>query len=255
MSRAIIFIATYFLTSPAIAGDVFSHPEKLCYALTSEGLQTDGWRPSNAVPGEFTCMTRYINFGPEGTFGLPSNIAFYVNGKKIDRADDVRIKININNPIVRKEAFQRLRAATVSLLKSVGEQMPDQLEKALLTEKPVSLETTFAKVELVYEPGRIDSYKVVITDKAFIAQEKAAISASVADFERCKSATSKTVGYASSLLKGDGKPLQEEGYKSFFIQGQNKDMFFCEVHNGGKYIIRASLRGELPFKPIAEGNF
>lgn len=31
--------------------------------------------------------------------------------------------------------------------------------------------------------------------------------------------------------------------------------FFCEVHSGGRYNIKAALGGKFPFKYIEKGNF
>jgi hypothetical protein len=255
MTKLIASLALVLIAAPAIAGDFFSQPERLCRILDSEGLQTQGWRPSTSFPGEFLCMTSLVSFGPEGPSGMASNIAFYVNGKQRDRADDVIIKVNINNPQTRKLAFQKLRAATNTFFKSIGEKTPPQLNRALTNEKPVSIEITFGKAELIHDPGRIDSYKIVLTDKAFLLKEKAAISASAEDFKKCKSVVAQAIGYEVSSLKGDGKPIQEQSYKSFMLEGRNKDLFFCEVYQGGKYRIRAALGGKFPFKLLAEGNF
>jgi hypothetical protein len=163
----ISFIALMLTTpAPAIADDFFAQPEKLCNALILEGLQTQGWKLSNSVPGEFICMTSLVSFGLEGANGMPNNIAFYVNGTQGDLVNDVCIKLNINNPITRKEAFQKLRSATLALFKAFDESIPSKLEKALLKEKPVSFDTSFGKAELVHESGRIDSFKVILTNKA-----------------------------------------------------------------------------------------
>ncbi len=238
-----------------ITGDFFDQPDKLCNALNSEGLQTQGWKPSNSIPGEYICMTKLVSFGIEGPSGMSSNIAFYVNGTKSDRANDIRIKVNINNPSTRKEAFQKLRSATSALFKAFNANVPSRLEKAFLKEEPISFETSFGKAELIYEQGRIDIFKVVLTNKAFITQQKEAVAASASDFESCKSIIARVVGYSASNLQGDGKPIEEQGYKSFMLKGNNKDIFFCEVHPRGKFRIRAALGGQIPFKVIAEGNF
>jgi hypothetical protein len=253
-SKLIIACISLFLMKSASADDFFSQPEKLCNALTSEGLLTKGWKPSNSVPGEFICMTTLISFGSEGFNGMPSNIAFYVNGTQSNQADDVRIKVNINNPATRKEALQKLRSATAVLFKAINEKLPPKLDKAISNGNPLSFETAFGKAELIREPGNIDSFKMVLTNKQFIARKKQAVATSVSDFEACKSIISRAVGYGASSLKGDGNPTTSEGYKSFFINGKDKDMFFCEVHPQGNYVVRASLGGELPFKIIVNGK-
>ena len=62
------------------------------------------------------------------------------------------------------------------------------------------------------------------------------------------------MGYAASNLSGDGDPVLESGYKSFMLKGKNKDLFFCEVHGGGRYKIKAALGGNFPFKYIDQGT-
>jgi Family of unknown function (DUF6030) len=91
-------LATVLSAAPAIAGDFLSQPERLCGTLDSEGLQTQEWRPNTSFPGEFLCMTSLMSFSLKGPSSMASNIAFYVNGKQRDRADDVLIKVSINNP-------------------------------------------------------------------------------------------------------------------------------------------------------------
>jgi hypothetical protein len=54
-----------------------------------------------------------------------------VNGTSPSRANDIRIKININNPAERKAAFTRLERATKTLLKAIGEPILAELAKAL----------------------------------------------------------------------------------------------------------------------------
>jgi hypothetical protein len=50
-------------------------------------------------------------------------------------------------------------------------------------------------------------------------------------------------------------PPKKRGYKSFMLKGRGKDLFFCEVHPGRRYKVKAALNGNFPFKYIAEGNF
>jgi len=84
---------------------------------------------------------------------------------------------------------------------------------------------------------------------------KQARKSSANDFNACKAAVAKAVGYPESLLSGDGELIQEAGYKSFMLKGPGKDLFFCEVHPGSRYKVSAALNGNFPFKYIAEGKF
>lgn len=200
-------------------------------------------------------MTTLVPFGQAGSNGMENNIAFYVNGTSPNRANDIRIKINVNNDRERGKAFARLRSATQALFRSLGQSIPSKLTDALAQQKPAEFSAEFGKVELLLETGRIDSYKVVLTDASFLDAEEKKIADSVTDFDRCKSVVAKKVGYSPSLLSGDGKPVQEPGYKSFMLNGRNKDLFFCEVHSGGRYKIKAALGGSFPFKYIEKGHF
>ena len=47
-------------------------------------------------------MTSLVSFSLKGPSNVASHIAFYVNRKQRDRADDALIKVNINNPQTRK---------------------------------------------------------------------------------------------------------------------------------------------------------
>lgn len=241
--------------SAGIVNDLFERPQHLCSALTSEGLHTEGWKPSKAMPSEWLCMTTLIPFGTAGSNGMENNIAFYVNGTNQSRANDIRIKVNINNPQERNQAFSRLDSATKTLFRAILLPVPPDLSKAISQQKAISVRTAFGKAELIFEPGRIDSFKIVLADQGLLAAKEQARVSSAGDFSSCKAAVGKTAGYSASLLSGDGEPVQESGYKSFMLKGQGKDLFFCEVHSGGRYKIKAAFGGNFPFKYVAEGSF
>lgn len=231
----------------------FDQPDKLCNALDLQALQTKGWKPSNAIPGEFICMTPLVPIGLPGSNGMENNIAYYVNGTQAVRANDIRVKININNPSERAQAFDRLSIATKTLFKAIEEPVPIELSEALTAEKPISLDTAFGKVELIHEPGNIDSFKIVLTDKRFLASRQAAKVMFADDFEACRSAVAKAAGYGVSSITGDGQPINESDHRSFLLNGKSNDIFFCEMYPGRKYKIKAALGGKFPFKYIAEG--
>ena len=253
-----IAIALFFCiaASQAVAADdFFGQPQRLCSAMGSEGLRTEGWKPSKAMPGEWLCMTNLISFGSPGSRGMENNIAFYVNGTSSNRANDIRIKININNAAERRQAFSRLESATKSLFKAISQPLPPELSKAISQQKPASISTAFGKAELLFEPGRIDSFKIVLKDARFLAAKQQTRNSSAEEFSSCKAAVAKAAGYSASLLSGDGEPVQEAGYKSFMLKGRGKDLFFCEAHSSGRYKVKAAYNGNFPFRYIAEGSF
>lgn len=235
--------------------DFFGQPHRLCSALTTQGINTGGWKASKSFPGEWVCMSSLISFGAAGSNGMENNIALYVNGTSQTRANDIRIKININNPAEREMAFTRLEDATKSLFNAISEPVPQDLAKALSGHQTTSVPTRFGKAEIILETGRIDSFKVVLTDAKTLAEKAKTQTKSAEEFSACKSVTANAAGYSVALISGDGQPIQEAGYKSFMLNGRGKDLFFCEVHSGGRYKVRAALNGTFPFKAIAEGKF
>jgi hypothetical protein len=111
-------------------------------------------------------------------------------------------------------------------------------------------------IAYTYSRGpKIDERLLVLTPKAVLAAKEQLHKSSANDFNTCKTAVPKAIGYPESLLSGDGEPTQEAGYKSFMLKGRGQDLFFCEVHAGGRYKVKAALNGNFPFKYIAEGKF
>jgi hypothetical protein len=235
--------------------DFFGQPQQLCSALANVGLKTTGWKASRSMPGEWLCMTNLVPFGLVGPFGMENNIAYYVNGTSSGRANDIRIKINVNNSSQSKQAFDRFETATLSLFTSISEEIPNELKQAISHQTPTSFSTNFGRVELIHEPGRIDSYKVVLTDAKYLAQRNQLRTGAASVFESCKNVTARAVGYSVSNISGDGDPIQNSDHKSFMLKGRGKDLFFCEVYPGNKYKIKAALNGKFPFKDIANGSF
>lgn len=215
--RALLGLTFFSLAfvRPVTAADFFGQPQRLCSALSSVGLSTQGWRASKSIPGEWICQTPLISFGSSGSNGMENNIAFYVNGTSAAGANDIRIKININNPAERKDAFLRLEESTRSLFSVLSEKIPPDLVKAILQQKPTSITTGFGKAELILEPGRIDSFKIVLTEARFIVEKEKIRAGSVGVLSLCKAAVAKAAGYSASFIVGGGDPVQEGGYKNF----------------------------------------
>jgi len=112
------------------------------------------------------------------------------------------------------------------------------------------------QIAYTYSRGpQIDERLFVLTPKTVLASQEQRRQGSANDFNACKAAASKAVGYSERLLSGDDNPVLESEYKSFMIKGRGKDLFFCEVHPGGHYKIKAALNGKVPFKYISEGTF
>ena len=134
--------------------------------------------------------------------------------------------------------------------------MEKKLTSIFFSNSNMTLEVGDYQIAYTYSRGpKIDERLLVLTPKSVLALKEQASKSFANDFNPCKTAVSKAVGYPESLLSGDGEPIQEDGYKSFMIKGRGKDLFFCEVHSGGRYKVKAALNGKFPFKYIAEGKF
>lgn len=253
--KLIAAVASMVVPLVAVAQDQLRSPKSLCNALVQVGLPTPGWKPSTAGSGEWSCTSRLEPFGTSVGGAMPGNIAFYVRSKAFDRADEIRIKINVNNPADIELGFAKLRDATVALFKALAAPAPDALTSALAQRKPGVFAAPFGQAGLELQPGRTDSYVVILKSSEILAAKTAALQAGTGGFSNCKRVVAKAAGYPETELSGDGVPSLEAGYKSFMLKGRGRDLFFCEVHSGGKYKIKAALGGVFPFRYISEGTF
>lgn len=133
--------------------------------------------------------------------------------------------------------------------------MEKKLTSIFFSNSNTTVEIGDYQIAYTYSRGqKIDERLFVLTPKAMLADQEQLGNSSTEEFNACKIAVSKAVGYPVSQLSGDVEPIQESGYKSYMIKGRGKDLFFCEVHFGGRYKIKAALNGNYPFKYIAEGR-
>jgi hypothetical protein len=134
--------------------------------------------------------------------------------------------------------------------------MEKKLMSIFFSNSNTTVEVGDYQIAYTYSRGpQIDERLFELTPKAVLAAKEQVRKSSANDFNACKAAVAKAVGYPESLLSGDGEPIQEAGYKSFMLKGRGKDLFFCEVHSGGRYKVSAAINGNFPFKFIAEGKF
>lgn len=144
------------------------------------------------------------------------------------------------------QAFSRLYAPKIE----------KKLTSIFFSNSDATMEVGDYRIAYTYSRGpKIDERLLVLTPKATLADQEQLRNSSAGEFNACKAAVSKAVGYPVSQLSGDGEPIQESGYKSYMIKGRGRDLFFCEVYSGGHYKIQAAINGKYPFNYIAEGKF
>ena len=242
--------------SANLSDDFFGQPQRLCSALSHIGLDTSKWEASGSNPeNKWRCLSSDASFGSFGENNLKNNIAYHIYGSAPTQADDIRIIININNPLERKQALGRLEAATRALFKEISEYLPLELIMAIRHKKTVSIFTDFGTVDLIRTSGEIESYKISLTDTKIVSDQNQLRTRATSDFASCQKVTARAVGYSTSQISGTGIPLQGSGYKSYQLRGRGMDQFICKVYPGGKYKVEAAMDGKYPFESIAAGSF
>ncbi len=130
----------------------------------------------------------------------------------------------------------------------------DKIKQAFLASEDRTFKSDRAVLTYTYHRGpAIDERMLVITPNYTISNTEKVVASAKADLDLCKAQVAKFTGY--SELTSDGEPIQEDGYISFMLKGKNKDMFFCEIHPGRFYKIKAALKGQFPFRYVAQGSF
>jgi len=236
--------------------DFFGQPQRLCAALSRIGLDASGWEADSSTPeNAWRCLSGPVSFGSLGANKLKNEIAYHVYGATSTRANDIRIIVNANNPLERKQALGRLEAATRALLKEISEHFPIELTMALRQETPLSIFTDFGTVNLIRTAGQIESYTIALTDRKVASKQQQLRSRATDDLESCRKVTARAAGYSTSHISGTAVLLQGSGFVSYRLSGRGMDWFICKVYPGGKYKIEAAMDGKYPSEYIAEGNF
>ena len=165
VSKIVVLVVLYSISfHVAAANNLFNQPQRLCSALVSDGLRTQGWKSNIVAPGEWSCTTTLVPFGTAGSNGMENNIAFHAYGTSPNQANSIRLKININNDKERTQAFSRFNSTIKSLFKALAQPIPQELLDAISQQKPVLISTSFVKIELMLKPNpQIDSIKAVLT--------------------------------------------------------------------------------------------
>lgn len=236
--------------------DFFGQPQRLCSALSHIGLYATGWEGSvTNSENEWGCQSAYASFGSPGGNNLKNGIAYYIYGAARDRASDIRIVVNINNPLETKQALGRLEAATRALFKEISEYLPLELVLALRQKTPLSMVTDFGTVDLIRTAGQIESYQIALTDTKIVSNQDQLRTQARSNFKSCKKVTARAVGYSAFEMFGTGVPEHGLGHTSYRLRGRGMDWFVCKVFPGGKYKVEAAINGKYPLILVAEGAF
>ena len=192
--------------------------------------------------------------------GSAETVKFFINeAEGVGKVKNVKlmwndwfVDIGYGKHADKKEAEKYVKA----FARLYAPKMEKKLTSIFFSNSNTTMEIGDYQIAYTYSRGpKIDERLLVLTPKAALAVQEQLRNSSAEEFSACKAAVSKAVGYPVSQLSGDGEPIQEAGYKSFMLKGRGKDLFFCEVHSGGRYKVSAAINGNFPFKFIAEGKF
>jgi hypothetical protein len=131
MNKRIIIVSIFLLLfctflAPAIAGLKNSNPKTACGYLTDIGFKTRGWK--NYYDNVYGC-SNLKEFG--SGFPLRNSVAYYVGGKA-NKADELKLVLNVNNKKEAKKAHNELLKAAVSLVKkALGADLPKTMRQAI----------------------------------------------------------------------------------------------------------------------------
>ncbi len=93
------------LTGPWAA--VFQRPDKLIDATNDHGFQNAPFHSARAPPPEYISTGTLVSLTDIGRAVMPNNTGLYVYGSASNRADEFRLKLNVNEPRFEREAKQK----------------------------------------------------------------------------------------------------------------------------------------------------
>jgi hypothetical protein len=139
--------------------DLFTNIILLCEALNTEGLHTRFWKD---VGTHFQCITPYVEIGAAGPSGMATNIAYYVTGPALRRANSLDLVLNVNNRATRLAGKKRLTLATETLFAKLGLKPPLGLLPAIASDKQYSIKEPYGVVAFKIDRSNIDTLMVSI---------------------------------------------------------------------------------------------
>ena len=133
-----------------------------CTALTEIGLATRTWRKDELG---WTASSDYFPIGSPGSFGLATNLAYYIESNFERRVERLKLVLNVNNVLTHTQGLIQIEKATRRLFQKLGYEVPPKLLSSLQQAKEVTIPTPFGEASVVLEPSRIETIKVVLDAK------------------------------------------------------------------------------------------
>ena len=142
---AICLCACCAIVAPASATLNDSNPKTACSYLNDIGLNTRGWK--HQYDAEYGCSSPYKEFGPG--FPLKNNLAYYVDGKA-NKAEKLKLVLNVNNKNEAKAAHREMLKAAISLVKkALALDLPQSIVQAIEKGTKATAKIGGASIELI----------------------------------------------------------------------------------------------------------
>jgi hypothetical protein len=142
---AICLCTCCFIIAPANATLKNSNPNTTCGYLNDLGLNTRGWK--HQYDSEYGCSSPYKEFG--SGFPLKNNLAYYVDGKA-NKAEKLKLVLNVNSKNEAKEAHRELLKAATSLVKKAfGLDLPQSITQAIENGTKATTKIGNCSIELI----------------------------------------------------------------------------------------------------------
>ncbi|MCB0753032.1 MAG: hypothetical protein KDC52_16285 [Ignavibacteriae bacterium] len=143
---------------------LYSKVDELRTELSKNGIgELGSWKKDELGWYSFT---DYHSFGNSSSVnGMQNNIAYYINGRQKDNANEVKIVLNINNDNESKTALELLNTISQKTIKSLDLEMPKGLSQNILNQKPNEFENDVYRISLELDKSKIDTWNLIIYSK------------------------------------------------------------------------------------------
>jgi len=140
---------------------LYSKIDELRTELSKNGIgKLGGWKKDELGWYSFT---DYHSFGNTSSVnGMQNNIAYYINGRQKENANEVKIVLNINNDKETKKALELLNTISQKTIKSLNLEMPKGLSQSIVNQKPNEFENDIYRISLELDKSKIDTWNLII---------------------------------------------------------------------------------------------
>lgn len=143
---------------------LYSKIDELRTELSKNGIGKLGYWKNDEL-GWYS-FTDYYSFGNSSSInGMQNNIAYYINGRQKENANEVKIVLNVNNDKESKKALELLNSISQKTIKSLNLEMPKGLSQSILNQKPNEFENDIYQISLELDKSKIDTWNLIISTK------------------------------------------------------------------------------------------